>query len=122
MSLDLWLFAGRVRVGPLRSGPVAKQMRFDDWQTHWGGQSRLQTFRKNHEYWRNLPEAERPFHSHLPGDYELDRSLTNPAVGGGSDGMDAGCQLRQLPPLVAPSPDEVKPKLPRADDKSALPE
>lgn len=94
-----------------------KQMRFDDWQTHWGGQSRSQTFRKNHEYWRRLPEAERPFHSHVAGDYELDRSLTNPAIGGGSDGMDAGCLLKQLPTLVAPSSDEAKPRLPRADDK-----
>lgn len=95
-----------------------RQMRFDDWQTHWGGQSRSQTFRKNHEYWRSLPEAERPFHSHVPGDYELDRSLTNPAVGGGSDGLDAGCLLKQLPPLVAPSAEDAKPKLPNADNPS----
>ncbi len=58
-----------------------KQMRFDDWQTHWGALSRSQTFRKNHEYWRSLPEPERPFHAHVPSDYELDRSLTNPTVG-----------------------------------------
>jgi hypothetical protein len=99
-----------------------KQMRFDDWQTHWGGQSRSQTYRKNHEYWRSLPEAERPFHSHVPGDYELDRSLTNPAVGGGSDGLDAGCLLRQLPTLVATSPEEANSRLPKADESSDLPE
>jgi hypothetical protein len=57
-----------------------------------------------------LPEATRPFHTHLPADYALDASAAgNAAVGGASDGADAGCLLKQLPTLSidevpAPSP------------------
>ena len=86
-----------------------KQLRFDEWQAHWGNQSRSQTTRRGHEYWRNLPESERPFHAHVPSDYELDRSLTNPAIGGGGDGLDAGCLLRQLPALASPDNEIGKP-------------
>ncbi len=91
---------------------ASKQMRFDDWQAHWGGQSRSQLAARNASFWKRMPESDRPFHTHAPGDYALEISLTNAALGGASDGLDAGCVLGQLPALPQDRPD-VRP-LPRS--------
>jgi serine/threonine-protein kinase len=89
---------------------ASKQMRFDAWQDHWGSQSRSQWVRKDIALWRGLAGSDRPFHAHAPADYALDSGLTNnPALGGASDGADAGCLLRQLPALVAADRAEARP-------------
>ncbi len=79
--------------------PLAEPMDFDAWQTYWG---------LEHENlpmddvvtWRQLPEADRPLHTHTPPDYALDDSaVSNPAAGAASDGSNAGVQADRLPPL-----------------------
>jgi hypothetical protein len=75
-------------------------MRFDDWQDFWRGQSRQQVSGSGAVVWQALPDANRPFHTHLPADYALDATAAgNAAVGGAGDGFDAGCRLKLLPSL-----------------------
>jgi hypothetical protein len=49
--------------------------------------------------WMRLPEADRPAHLQTAADYELNRERENPALGGTSDGRDAGVKAELLPPL-----------------------
>lgn len=78
----------------------SKRMRFDDWQDFWRGQSRQQVSGGGAVVWQALPDANRPFHTHLPADYALDATAAgNAAVGGGGEGLDAGCRLKLLPAL-----------------------
>lgn len=81
-------------------GAGSKRMRFDDWQDFWRGQSRQQVSGGGAVVWQALPDANRPFHTHLPADYALDATAAgNAAVGGGGEGLDAGCRLKLLPAL-----------------------
>lgn len=81
-------------------GAGAKRMRFDDWQDFWRGQSRQQVSGGGAVVWQALPDANRPFHTHLPADYALDATAAgNAAVGGGGEGLDAGCRLKLLPAI-----------------------
>jgi hypothetical protein len=50
--------------------------------------------------WRGLPADNRPPHSLEPTDYALDNlAANNAAVKGASDGRDAGCDFKSLPPV-----------------------
>lgn len=87
-----WAIADRM------GGAASKLMRFDDWQDFWRGQSRQQVAGSGAVVWQALPESNRPYHTHLPADYALDATAGgNAALGGGSDGADAGCRLKLLP-------------------------
>jgi serine/threonine protein kinase len=79
---------------------ASRQMRFDQWQDHWGAQSRSQTASSKLPYWRTPSSSEQPCHDQSPADYAVDPLRpNNPAVAGASDGFDAGCILSQLPAL-----------------------
>jgi len=81
----------------------SKQMSFSDWQQFWG-ESRSRLSANDTVVWKHEPETNRPFHTHTPNDYALDVGLPRQAaLGGASDGLDAGCLSRQLPLLP---PDE----------------
>jgi serine/threonine-protein kinase len=82
---------------------TAAQMDFDQWREVWSARSRQST--SGPIAWKRLPSTARPFHTHTPDDYALDESAqANPAIGGASDGLDAGVlvgRLGSLPPEVA---------------------
>ncbi|MBI3838145.1 MAG: protein kinase [Planctomycetia bacterium] len=87
----------------------SKQMSFADWQQFWGdSRSRLAT--RDSVVWKHLPGTNRPFHTHTPNDYALDLDVTHKgASGGASDGLDAGCLVKQLPLLPPDERGETKP-------------
>lgn len=82
------------------SQTTSKQMRFDEWREHWGADSRSLLARGGTPLWKGLARSDRPFHAQTAADYALDRDAANPALGAASDGLDAGCLLEQLPPLI----------------------
>ncbi len=79
----------------------AKQLSFDDWREWWRFSSRNQFAGPGAVVWSAAPPASRPFHSHQASDHVL--SSTSAAVGGASDGGDAGAPLPYLPTL-SPAP------------------
>jgi len=79
----------------------AKQLSFDDWREWWRFSSRNQFAGPGAVVWSAAPPAARPFHAHLASDHAL--SSTSAAVGGASDGGDAGAPLPYLPTL-SPAP------------------
>jgi hypothetical protein len=84
---------------------------FYEWQALWGALQERQLTRAD---WRQLPEISRPYHVHVPEDYALDdQSWDNPALGGASDGYDAGMLFGQT---TAARP--VGPR-PAAEDRTA---
>jgi hypothetical protein len=83
------------------------EMNFDKWRDLWAGPAT--SLENGAVAWQDLPGSERPCWGHTPQDYALaSRSDGNSAVGGASDGLDAGVIFRQLvvlPPDPAPEPE-----------------
>jgi serine/threonine-protein kinase len=81
----------------------SKQMDFDAWQQFWASRSKSAT--NSPLAWKNLPRSDLPYHAHTPDDYALDASAPgNPAVGGATDALDAGCIANQLGALPVDDP------------------
>ena len=76
----------------------SKRLDFDAWQEHWQSQSRDQVSGAGAVRWRRLPDANTPFHAHLPEDYALEPARTdNAAIAGAADGSSAGGSMAYLP-------------------------
>ncbi len=74
----------------------SKQLNFQEWKDRWQFNS-LQQFAGNDAVvWATPPTSGRPYHTHLPSDYVLSPSA---AIGGASDGSNAGAPLPYLPSL-----------------------
>lgn len=82
-------------------------MAFDAWRAHWGPQREVLAA-LDRVAWRALPAAEAPLHEVAPEAYALAPTAadgsSNPAVGAGSDGKDAGMIADRLLPIPAPIP------------------
>ncbi len=79
----------------------SKRLTFDDWHEWSRFTSRRQFAGSGAVVWSAPPPAARPYHAHLASDYVL--SSTSAAVGGASDGADAGAPLPYLPTLAVTS-------------------
>ena len=86
---------------------ASKQLRFEDWQRYWADRSHFAA--KDSVLWKNLPGAQRAFHTHTPSDYALETSMPdNPALRAAADGSNLGCVAGQLPLLPADPPNDDK--------------
>jgi len=86
--------------------PLDVPMDFAAWNAHWDGKDEKLPH-ANEVVWKQLPEADRPLHTHTPADYALGESTEtspNPAVGAAGDGLDAGFLADRLPTLPAQEP------------------
>jgi serine/threonine-protein kinase len=83
------------------AGPTgSKQLNFDQWRERWQFTSTHQFGGQDAVVWATRPSGGRPYHTHLASDFVLDASApANPALGGASDGSDAGARLPYLPVL-----------------------
>jgi serine/threonine-protein kinase len=76
----------------------SKQLNFDQWRERWQYSSTHQFGGQDAVVWATRPSGGRPYHAHLASDYVLDTgAASNPALGGASDGSDAGARLPYLP-------------------------
>jgi serine/threonine-protein kinase len=76
----------------------SKQLNFDQWRERWQYSSTHQFGGQDAAVWATRPSGGRPYHAHLASDYVLDTgAASNPALGGASDGSDAGARLPYLP-------------------------
>jgi hypothetical protein len=76
----------------------SKQLNFDQWRERWQYSSTHQFGGQDAVVWATRPSNSRPYHAHLASDYVLDTGASsNPALGGASDGSDAGARLPYLP-------------------------
>jgi len=104
------------RIQPQDPAADSALVTFEQWKRYWGAEIRATLDEGGWEVlpsldevnWRRLPDADRPLHTHAPGDYALDDSTSNnPAIGAASDGADAGlvaARLPSLPDSAEPSP------------------
>jgi hypothetical protein len=67
-----------------------------EWQDYWG--SEHENAAGGRVVWRQLPDAARAPHTHVPADYALAAESDNPGRGAASDGHDAGMRSDLLPP------------------------
>jgi serine/threonine-protein kinase len=73
----------------------SREMNFDEWRAFWAGPAT--SLENGAVSWQGLPRSERPYWAHGPQDYALAPAADeNSAVGGASDGLDAGAITRQL--------------------------
>ncbi|MBN2476019.1 MAG: protein kinase [Pirellulales bacterium] len=84
--------------------PLAPPWAFEAWTSYWGSgeHERLDQVR-----WQGLPKPDRPWHTCTPSDLALGGTAEdNPAIGGASDGSNAGFQTDRLPDFPKPTADQ----------------
>jgi serine/threonine-protein kinase len=92
----------------------SKQVDFDEWNQLWGGPAGNQITDQNSVLWAGLPNDDRPFHTHVPSDYQLADDVTNDSETGDASEHHAGFLGIELPTVSsAPRSSESRPEFPR---------
>jgi serine/threonine-protein kinase len=93
-----------------------EQRDFTAWQAYWTAQGEQRPSTEP-VVWRKLPDPERPLCAHTAEDYQLDKTVDNPAINAVNDSGYAGFLSENLPPAPPTSTSTEKPatKTPPAD-------
>ena len=98
------------RVRNLELEPLCEPMTFAAWQSYWGSEEESLPM-EDCVAWKELPEANRPLHTHAAADYALADSTHS----GPNPAQEAGFQAAELPQRPAP-PGVEEPQPPEASD------
>jgi len=96
------------KVCDLDEVPLDVPLDFAAWNLHWGSEDENLSH-ADEVIWKQLPEPDRPWHTHTPVDYALDESTEaspNPAVGAADEDADAGFRADRLPSPPSKAPAE----------------